>query len=265
LLPTFIGIGAQRAGTTWAYNCLVEHPDVFMTKKKELHFFYVNYERGLPWYEEQFAEAGGRPARGEITPDYLYHDAALQNIARDVPDVRLFVILRNPVDRALSQYALHKDRVGGASFASVARPDSEFVDRGLYFKHLKVVYSHFAPERVKVMLYDDLERTPAAFVSELYEFVGVDPDFRPASLRTRYNRVIYPGLQRKLLDSRMGWLIDAVKASRLGDWIRGRHSGHRRDGDEAKPSDVGRLVEYFQDDVACLAQMLDRDLSHWLR
>jgi hypothetical protein len=243
----------------------VEHPDVFMTKKKEMHFFYVNYGRGLPWYEEQFAEAGNKSARGEITPDYLYHEAALRNIARDLPDVRLFVVLRNPVDRALSQYALHRDRVGGASFASVATPGSEFVDRGLYFKHLQVVYSHFAPERVKVMLYDDLERTPAAFVSELYEFVGVDPGFRPASLRTRYNRVIYPGLQRTLLDSRMGWLIEAVKASRLGDWIRGRHSGQRRDEEEALPGDLGRLVEYFRDDVSRLGQMLDRDLSHWLR
>src|SRR5512144_852419 len=80
LLPTFIGIGAQRAGTTWAYNCLAEHPDVFMTRKKELHFFYVNYDRGLEWYKAQFRDAGTRTARGEITPDYMYHEKALRNI-----------------------------------------------------------------------------------------------------------------------------------------------------------------------------------------
>ena len=54
MLPTFIGLGAQRAGTTWAYNCLAEHPQVFMSRKKELHFFYVNYSRGLDWYRRQF-------------------------------------------------------------------------------------------------------------------------------------------------------------------------------------------------------------------
>ena len=63
MLPTFIGIGAQRAGTTWAYNCLAQHPEVYMTQKKELHFFYANYSRGLAWYAEQFAAAGDA-ARG---------------------------------------------------------------------------------------------------------------------------------------------------------------------------------------------------------
>ena len=55
MLPTFIGIGAQRAGTTWAYNCLAQHPEVYMSEKKELHFFYANYSRGLDWYAAQFA------------------------------------------------------------------------------------------------------------------------------------------------------------------------------------------------------------------
>src|SRR6188508_2795579 len=130
MLPTFIGIGAQRAGTTWAYNCLAEHPQVFMTRKKELHFFYVNYSRGLDWYAAQFAGAGSAVARGEITPDYLYHPEALSNIARDVPDVRLFVILRNPIDRAVSAYALHAQRYAGLSFAQALAGDDELIDRG---------------------------------------------------------------------------------------------------------------------------------------
>ena len=120
MLPTFIGIGAQRAGTTWAYNCLAEHPQVFMTRKKEQHFFYVNYSRGLDWYAAQFAGAGSAVARGEITPDYLYHPEALANIARDLPDARLFVILRNPIDRAVSAYALHAQRYAGQSFAQAS-------------------------------------------------------------------------------------------------------------------------------------------------
>ena len=116
MLPTFIGIGAQRAGTTWAYNCLAEHPQVFMTAKKELHFFYAHYDRGLAWYEEQFAGAGAAKASGEISPDYMYNTDALDNIARDLPDVKLFAILRNPIDRAISAYALRHERNEGMSF-----------------------------------------------------------------------------------------------------------------------------------------------------
>lgn len=264
MLPTFIGIGAQRAGTTWAYNCLAEHPEVYMTQKKELHFFYVNYGRGLEWYEQQFAGAEAYRARGEITPDYLYHEEALRNIAKDVPGVKLFVVLRSPVDRAISQYALHKDKVDRRPFAEVATPDSEFVDRGLYFKHLQKVHSLFPADRVKVLLYDDLERAPARFVAELYRYVGVDDAFRPPSLGTRYNRVVYPDLQKLLMRLKLGWLIDAVKRTSVGERIRRGNSGSRREEGTVTDADVRRLAAWFRDDVRQLEQMLGRDLSHWL-
>jgi hypothetical protein len=62
MLPTFIGLGAQRARTTWAYNRLAAHAEAFMTKEMELHFFGVNYSRGLEWYESQFLAGGGANA-----------------------------------------------------------------------------------------------------------------------------------------------------------------------------------------------------------
>ena len=265
MLPTFIGIGAQRAGTTWAYNCLAEHPDVFMTNKKELHFFYVNYGRGLEWYEQQFAEAGNARARGEITPDYMYHESALRNIAKDIPDARLFVVLRNPIDRAVSQYALHRDRFGNAPFSAVSTPDSELVVRGLYFQHLQMVYSYFSSDQVRVLLYDDLSTRPGEFLEDLYGFVGVDTGFRPPSLQTRYNRVIYPGFQKVLLGSGLGWIIDGVKKTGLGEWIRQRNAGDRRDDGFATSQDLARLRGYFRSDVENLSRLLSRDLGNWLQ
>jgi len=264
MLPTFIGIGAQRAGTTWAYNCLAEHPDVFMTRKKELHFFYVNYSRGLDWYERQFAEAGPARARGEITPDYLYHETALVNIAKDVPDARLFVILRNPIDRAVSAFALHADRYSGQTFSAALESDEELIDRGFYARHLRRVLAHFPRERLGIFFYDDLVDRPAEFVRSLYAFVAVAPDFKPASLGTRYNRVIYPRLQRLLLASGAGWIIDGVKKTALGAWVRARNSGTRRDSGIATKADIAKLREVFADDVVDLARLVGRDLSHWL-
>jgi len=264
MLPTFIGIGAQRAGTTWAYNCLAEHPEVFMTRKKELHFFYVNYSRGLDWYQQQFANAGSARARGEITPDYLYHVEALVNIAKDVPDARLFVILRNPIDRAVSAYVLHGERYAGQTFAAALDSDPELIDRGLYARHLRRVYAHFPREQVAVLYYDDLVDRPLEFLHSLYAFLGVDPEYCPASLATRYNRVMYPRLQRWLLDSRAGWIIDSVKKTALGDWLRARNSGARRDSGIATKTDIAKLREVFADDVADLAALVGRDLSPWL-
>jgi hypothetical protein len=264
MLPTFIGIGAQRAGTTWAYNCLAEHPDVFMTRKKELHFFYVNYGLGLEWYRQQFAEAGAARARGEITPDYLYHETALRNIARDVPAARLFVILRNPIDRAVSAFALHAERYAGLSFAQALDSDAELIDRGLYARHLRTVLTHVPGERLAVLFYDDLVERPLEFLRRRDGFVGVDPEFRPASLETRYNRVIYPRLQRMLLAAGVGWIIDGVKRTPLGDWVRARNSGARRDSGIATDADVAKLRRVFADDVADLSALIGRDLGHWL-
>lgn len=265
MLPTFIGIGAQRAGTTWAYNCLAEHPDVFMTRKKELHFFYVNYDKGLDWYRSQFEEARECRARGEITPDYMYHERAIANIARDVPEARLFVILRNPIDRAISAFVLHRDRFGSQSFAEACDSDPELIDRGLYYKHLSNVLRHFERQRLGVLFYDDLIADPRRFVAKLYQFVGVRSEFRPDSLKTRYNRVIYPDLQKALIGTGLGWTIDLVKRTGMGGWIRRRHSGDRRESGIAAEDDVAMLRHAYQQDVAALSDLVGRDLRGWLR
>lgn len=264
MLPTFIGLGAQRAGTTWAYNCLAEHPEVFMTKKKELHFFYVNYDRGLQWYESQFEEAGTAKARGEITPDYMYHEKALANIAKDVPGVKVFLILRNPVDRAASAFALHRERYRGLAFRQAVDEFPELLDRGMYARHLLLVQRYFPMDRLKVMFYDDLEEKPGQFLDELFGFVGVSNGFRPESLRTRYNRVIYPELQRWLLGKRLGWLIDGIKRSPAGEWIRARHATARRDESGLSREDLHALADRFRTDILQLSEMTGRDLRHWL-
>lgn len=265
MLPTFIGIGAQRAGTTWAYNCLAQHPEVFMTAKKELHYFYAHYARGQAWYEAQFEGAGDAKARGEISPDYMYTPEALANIARDIPDVRLFAILRNPVDRAISAYALRHERNQGMSFSAALKKVPSLVNRGRYCQHLDVVYSLFPPSRVKVLLYDDLVARPGTFLDELFEFIGVRTGVRPVAMGTRYNRVIYPGVQKTLQKARLNWAIEAVKLTPVGRWIRDRNAGARRASGVATREDLQFIREAVADDVSELSRRLGRDLSSWLR
>jgi hypothetical protein len=265
MLPTFIGIGAQRAGTTWAYNCLAQHPEVFMSEQKELHFFYAHYDRGMSWYEEQFAAAGGAIARGEISPDYMYSPDALRNIARDLPEVRLFLILRNPIDRAISAYVLRDARNQGLSFGDACRRFPVLIERGMYCRHLDAVTALFPAERLKILFYDDLVARPGAFLDELFAFIGVRTGVRPAAMGTRYNRVIYPGLQNALMRARLGWTIEALKRTGAGEWIRRRNAGERRSSGIARQVDLEHLQAVFADDVAELSRRLGRDLSGWLR
>jgi Sulfotransferase domain len=123
LLPAFLIIGAQRAGTTTLYTYLRRHPDVtgprwadpVVSWSKELHFFDENYWRGVEWYRKFFPlEARQRLMRrlgrdlvpGEGTPYYMFHPAVPARVAETIPDVRLIALLRNPVERAYSHYQL---------------------------------------------------------------------------------------------------------------------------------------------------------------
>jgi hypothetical protein len=194
----------------------------------------------------------------------MYSREALANIARDLPGVRVFAILRNPIDRAISAYALRQERNEGMSFGEACRRFPALIGRGLYCGHLDVVAEFFPSERVKVLLYDDLVARPGAFLDELYSFVGVRTGVRPEAMGTRYNRVIYPGLQKALLAVRLGVLIDAVKRTPAGTWIRGRNSAARRGSGVATAADLEYLRAAFADDVSELSRRLGRDLGGWL-
>lgn len=109
--PDFLCLGAQKAGTTTLHDLLRHHPDAFVPDVKETHFFTRHFDQSLAWYERHFAAA--RPAQtvGEITPYYLFHPAAPARIAALLPTARLIVLLRDPVERALSGY-FHARRHG---------------------------------------------------------------------------------------------------------------------------------------------------------
>lgn len=110
-LPDFLGIGTQKGGTTYLHGLLQQHPQVFLAHPKELHFFSLHHQLGLEWYANHFAEAKARQCCGEITPYYLFHPLAAELIHAAIPDVKLIVLLRDPVERALSQY-FHSRRLG---------------------------------------------------------------------------------------------------------------------------------------------------------
>jgi hypothetical protein len=113
LKPNFIIIGAQRCGTTSLYNYLTRHPSILPARVKEVHYFDYKSYRGLLWYKANFPMLTHKLKRyikqktiitGEASPFYLYHPHAFKRIAQVLPNIKLIVILRNPVDRALSHY-----------------------------------------------------------------------------------------------------------------------------------------------------------------
>ncbi len=265
MMPTFLGIGAQRCGTTWAHRCLAQHPDVFVSTPKELRYFTANYEKGRDWYERQFSDAQSAKARGEITPGYLYRPTALERIAKDLPEARLFAILRNPIERAFSAYRFFQARdYRGLAFEQALRQDKELLDQGRYVASLDRLWRLFPREQCLVMLYDDLRDSPGDTARRLYAFLGVDSGFRPSGVAERVNTPILPRSQALLRKCGLGSIADLVKASPLAPAIRAWHARRTGARDGMNESDRKFLREFYADEIRQLGAMLERDLGEWL-
>jgi len=267
--PSFIGIGAQRAGTTWVHNCLSEHPQVWVPQAKELHFFHAHYDRGVQWYEEQLRPPLGLHPRavGEVTPNYFDRPTAAQRIAQVVPDAKLFVILRDPVERAYSAYKIFRYRYGSLDFQAACNGCKDLKNVGRYAKHLARFYEYFPREQVRVFLYEQIRAEPQKFLRKLYEYIGVDPTFEPPSTQITYNRVVLPHMQKLLGAAGLGWTIKAVKATPLGRWIKRRRSGGATTSlcqvDPALQPQFQAVRRHFEDDINQLESLLQANLSLW--
>lgn len=182
--PDFVGIGAQKAGTTWWYELLAAHPGVWSRPDlhKERHFF----DRfGAAGFGTEDALGYGRwfPRRpgtvtGEWTPDYLHWPWVPELLARAAPDARILVMLRDPVERFCSGLA-HEWRNGAPRRPATV---ADAVARGRYFHALQRWWDHFDRSRILVLQYERCVDDTRSQLARTYEFLGLDGTFVPAGL-----------------------------------------------------------------------------------
>lgn len=188
VLPSFVCIGAQKAATTWLYAQLKGHPQVFLPATKELNFFY----RDLPasWYAQQFADAAGTQAAGDISPNYMVLPGVAERMHAVLPEARLICLLREPVARARSQYQMAVDLgniPAGTPFLEAFRGNLQYLqERGQYVELLERFTRHYPlGSKLQVFLYDDLLEDPARFLGAIHAWIGVAPMEAGADLRER--------------------------------------------------------------------------------
>jgi hypothetical protein len=173
-VPDFLYIGTSKAGSTWLFNALSVHEDVWLASNKGLYFFDAHFDRGVDWYRQQFEDADGR-AVGEFSHSYLSSPEAPARIAAYSPSMRLLVCLREPVDRAFSDYLdLVKNNGFAGSFSQAVEQYPRLLDRGRYATHLSRYLEHFPAAQLHVGLFDDLKTSPQGYADEVYDFLGVD-------------------------------------------------------------------------------------------
>jgi hypothetical protein len=262
-LPNFICIGAQRAGTTWLYENLKKHPEVFLPDIKELRFFNYNYDKGLNEYSKFFSKVMNEKAIGEITPDYYRQNNALQRIANDLPNIKLIFIIRNPIERAYSHYELLKSTGSiKVSFRQAITKNPGIIEYGKYGKHLENIYSLFDHKNVKVIEYDIMSIDPKTFLKEIYQFLDIDESYFPPEMNKKYNKILYPRSQNTLNKLKLGWLLEFIKKTNVGEFVR---KINRSKKPKYRKDDIDILVNAFEQDLNILNEIIGKDYSYWLK
>ncbi len=241
ILPNFMILGAAKAGTTALYHYLKQHPEIGMSRIKETNYlalkdhpldfqgpgdcdyikrFTITTEAG---YHDQFSDCGGKRAIGEASPLYLYDPRVATEIKRLVPNAKLIIILRNPVDRAYSAFLHlvrdHRETTRDFLTALQLEPTRiadrwehiwHYVGMGRYAEQLTGYLQTFDREQIRIYLYSDFQREPANILADVYRFLDVDPSFQ-ADCTVRYNAGITHSERPVLsLDAR-AWIEDATR------------------------------------------------------
>lgn len=266
-MPDFVIVGAAKSATTWLSDNLGRCPDAFIPGP-EPHFFSDNFSRGLGWYEEWFREARPEQVVGEKSADYLAHPDAAARLRRVLPNARLVVQLRNPVDRAYSDYCMlfRRGEVGPAPERYLDPGKAEvrrFLDGGLYGRHLAAYYALFPRDQIKVILYDDIRRDPERIFAEVCEFLGLDPARRPGlgpRVKVKEAPMLPRGMRRLLAP-----LKPRVEPLRSHPAFRAAHALLARPVryPPLAPDLRRRMWTHFSNDVRALEQLLGRDLRDW--
>ncbi len=285
----FLVIGAEKAGTTWLADMLRQHPGVFIPPEKELFYFNrrffespelynYNFDQPASWYRSFFAAAAPGQLQGEASPAYLWDDAAPERIRGFAPAVRLVAVLRDPVERAFSQYLyfIQRGYFGGLTFEQALGKRPDLVTRGLYAAQLKRYLAVFPREQLSLHFFEDLQRDNRAFLKAVQAFLGLPP-FIPESIdeprnvtgQPRFawlNRLIallrYP--LRKYNPSLLMRLVRASGLARLQERVRLANTRPL----EARPSITAHtraaLRETFSQDILELQELIGRDLGAWI-
>jgi hypothetical protein len=291
--PNFFIVGAPKCGTTSLANYLSEHPRIFFSKYKEPHFFNTDMRLRNAWSESEyyahFSEAGPiHDAVGEGSVHYLYSDAAVPNILREIPEARFVVLVRNPIDMAMSWHAQlrytgnedigefanawHKQeaREKGKAIPALCRDPSLL----LYGRICSVgwqisrLYSRVPRDRVLVMLQDNLKRDAGSVYLRTLEFLGVPDDGRMSFgvHNQRHPAIRSQSVQagiRQLSRLKIKWGIKST----IGVLRVVQRFNRARDAkDEVLAPQFGaELADYFRGDVEELSALVGQDLSGWLR
>lgn len=277
----FMGIGFIKCGTTWLYDCLSEHPEVCMSHIKETRFFVNNdilndFSR-IENYKHYFDGCKRGQLKGEFSPQYIESDLALKQIKEFYPDIKFILMLRNPVERAISKYFFdlkysEKDIKRQVDKDILNKyPNSQYY---FYYNSIKKWFNHFPSQNIHIIILEEASINPKENIKKLYSFLGIDSDFIPQGLNKQSNKAhvfYFPNLQKIFSKSHhflkkrpaISKFLKRVRPLyRLKEKIRSKNIKYYNKP-EISLEVKAELQKKFQSEVEGLENFLNRDLSIW--
>lgn len=267
----FVFVGPPKSGSTWLYQLLSEHPEITVPRAKDIFYFDRNYEKGPEWFNSQLDAQGSEGVVvGDVGHDYIFDEAAMQRIAALPEDVRVFAIVREHADWALSSYffATRNGRFSG-SFTDflTQRPDAWRLE---YSALLAPVANR---TNFRVFLFDDLSNDPVAFAQEILEYLGVDSGLeeveamaarhvnRRMAARWAFANRVLKGMAPRLRQAGFGYALQRLKMSLL---VRRLLFVESRDGEASeaeRQSAMDSVRQHFAEDTRRLGSLAGIDVS----
>jgi hypothetical protein len=312
-LPTFFLVGAAKAGTTALHLFLSEHPQIFMSPVKETNHFSqpdmdkahysrdyrhdvnVNLARFLDgpmdrkihiadverWedYARLFRDVTDEIAIGEASNSYLLCPSAAPAIAEKLPEARILMMLRNPIERAWSHYlmVLRLGKTLEKEFLREIESDSRaprqgwgvsqnYVELGRYSEQLERYRAHFPADRIKVLVYDDFRADSEGTLRGIFAFLGVDPG-ASLELERSPNAAAVPRFRKLNYLLFQSGLVNRVKRMVPEGWKGAAKKAMFTRADMPTLGEAERqvLCDTYRDEVSRLGELLGRDLSHWVQ
>ncbi|MEI7952245.1 MAG: sulfotransferase [Synechococcaceae cyanobacterium ELA182] len=255
-MQLFLGIGAQKSGTTWVYHQLKRHPQVLFPGGKEFHFWDLLPDMpATHWLEHlsppSISECSGATHCGEITPSYaLLPPETIATIKQACPDLKVFIVLRNPIERAWSAALMALDR---SQMTLDEASDQWFIDhmlsrasrsRGDYLSAIRTWQKHFGSDQFDVLFYDQLAEAPDAFLRQLSKHLGIDGTFFTSIPVDELSMPVVP-----TLSSQQRITPIHRKLNHLAE----------------RPKVLRELHRLYDDPILALQEHLQIPLDHWIQ
>ncbi len=271
--PRFIVIGGHKCGTSSLHFYLKQHPDILMPKSKGQDLLNkVNLD--LKAYEKSYEMKTSEKIFGEVSSVYFQSEKACKAIKKHFPNAKLLIVLRNPVDRAFSNFNVLANN-GNINFqlkdiVNSPEPSHKILKLGFYYDSLKQYLDNFEKHQLKPLIFDDFVKNKRKFYQQFFQFIEVDDNFIPdTSVIIRKGGTVKYKKFRNLLFSNP--IIKKTATTILKPFTNSNQRynlGQKVDNMFVEKKSLSNelrenLIEVYREDILKTQDLLDIDLSHW--